>query len=247
MTNIVRINACSFQMLLPVVNALCGASQFRDEVCFCCDASLLLEIGRSGKDDHRLSRWRLMSWRAVAAGILASFLFAAGVLTGTTILSSSQASIKHSQAFKTSIRLHKASCRVMHDHGTLLRAQGLSRQGGFPTKWHCWPHLHSTHLHSTHLQCHFLLQHVAQEPLEVVSAGALKTSSAPSSAQAQPIPEAAWQQRCNGTIGTWCTAALSQEAVPWKVHMLQRQANHTASAHAAQQARQPQQLSTAYN
>ena len=68
-----------------------------------------------------------MSWKAVAAGILAVFLFAAGVLTGAAILISSQASSRHSQAFKTSIRLHKASSRVEHDHGKLLRAQGLSR------------------------------------------------------------------------------------------------------------------------
>ena len=67
-----------------------------------------------------------MSWKAVAAGILAIFLFAAGVLTGAAILISSQASSRHSQAFKTSIRLHKASCRAEHDHGLLLGAQCLS-------------------------------------------------------------------------------------------------------------------------
>eukprot|EP00891_Asterochloris_glomerata_P004391 jgi/Astpho2/4391/e_gw1.00067.84.1_t len=79
-------------------------------------------------------------------------------------------------------------------------------------QWQHWPHLQR----STLLQCHFLLQHVAQEPPDVVSAGVVTTSSAPPSAHAQPSPEAAWQRRCNGTVGTWCTAALSQEAFPWK-------------------------------
>ena len=64
----------------------------------------------------------------MAAGILACSLFAAGVLTGTVILDSSKTSNRHSQAFKTSIMLHKASCRVMHGHDMLLRAQGFSRQ-----------------------------------------------------------------------------------------------------------------------
>ena len=106
-------------------------------------------------------------------------------------------------------------------------------------QWQHWPHLQR----STLLQCHFLLQHVAQEPPDVVSAGVVTTSSAPPSAHAQPSPEAAWQRRCNGTVGTWCTAALSQEAFPWKVCLLQGLARRTACSVSAPAL----QLSTPYS